>query len=528
MSPHSTLGARQSAVVGARSRSAILLTVLVALVFVPHLRGDFVWDDTRLVEHNPDVTTFGGIWHLLVSPIEPGATVYRPFSSATFWLQSVLAGMSLPWLRAGNIVLHLGCVLLLHHWLLRRAVNPIAALIAAGVFSVHPTVTEAVMWLNGRHDTLGALCALAAMNLRTRVPSRPRVLGVAGLTLLAMLCKEVFCVLPAVYALDEGLSARGTGSRPGPLAVTEILVSAVSIASVFALRHALGIPGVGAIFRTPPTLLARCALGVLRHDLLQILTLSQGPTIESFHLPRVGRAVATAIVLVVVVLSLTRGVHRGSARAGLALLGLGWSVLYLLPAAVAIVVTGLYANRYVYLPCMGMAMALAAAVDGVCARTSTRSLRTFGGAAAVLCVALAIKTSRAAADWRDEATLFASAVRRAPRDGRALYHLAVTVQRRAGCETALPMFVRATELTPGYVRAWHNVTGCLLQLGRYTEALAPAQRAERLDPRDARNAYNLGMALVLSHHPEDAHRWFVRALAIDPGYAPARDALGAR
>jgi tetratricopeptide (TPR) repeat protein len=218
--------------------------------------------------------------------------------------------------------------------------------------------------------------------------------------------------------------------------------------------------------------------------------------------------------------------RRGSKQAGLAAFGIAWFVVALGPAAYAIAVAGQYANRYAYFPWVGLVFALAAGLDRLeDALASEATRRAVPFAVALAAVVLAFRTSDAAAQWRDEATLFGADVERLPNDGRALFHFAVDEQRRKGCGPALPLFVRAAELAPDYVRAWHNVAGCLLRLGRYADAIEPARRAVELDPRNPRRHFNLGLALAGAGDTREARASFERALAEDPGFLPARKEL---
>jgi tetratricopeptide (TPR) repeat protein len=145
-----------------------------------------------------------------------------------------------------------------------------------------------------------------------------------------------------------------------------------------------------------------------------------------------------------------------------------------------------------------------------------------------------LRTRVEAQAWRDNRTLYGSDVAREPHNGIALYHYGTSVVAERGCRDALPYFVEATRQEPDYARAWTNVTGCLLGLGRYEEALVPAQRALALRPRAASSYFNLGLALLRTGQPARARISLSKALEIDPRHEKARaalreiDALGTR
>ncbi len=47
---------------------------------------------------------------------------------------------------------------------------------------------------------------------------------------------------------------------------------------------------------------------------------------------------------------------------------------------------------------------------------------------------------------------------------------------------AIPHFVQATELEPGYAEAWLNLGTAYLQAGRVEESLRPLQNALQINP----------------------------------------------
>jgi Tfp pilus assembly protein PilF len=143
-----------------------------------------------------------------------------------------------------------------------------------------------------------------------------------------------------------------------------------------------------------------------------------------------------------------------------------------------------------------------------------------------LLVIPALRSADIAGDWRDDVSLYGADVARNPNDGRALYHYGYAIYRRGGCPQALPWFGRAARYAPGYPRTWHNLAGCLLNVGRPAEALGPARRAVALDPDNPDNHFNLGLALASTGHPNEAIASLRRALALAPGHAPARRLLG--
>src|SRR5207249_10981300 len=90
--------------------AAIFLVVFAA--YWPVLRGEFVWDDTLLVEKNPLVTGELGLFSVWFR-------TDFPFTLTAFWLQWLAWGKSAAGYHAVNIFLHAAAAVLVWRVLLR-------------------------------------------------------------------------------------------------------------------------------------------------------------------------------------------------------------------------------------------------------------------------------------------------------------------------------------------------------------------------------------------------------------------------
>jgi tetratricopeptide (TPR) repeat protein len=127
--------------------------------------------------------------------------------------------------------------------------------------------------------------------------------------------------------------------------------------------------------------------------------------------------------------------------------------------------------------------------------------------------------------WRDDLALFETGAVREPENGIALYHYGQAMWARAGCAKALPIYQQAVRYAPRYARAWGNVSGCLIDLQRYHDALAPARRALELAPGTPAAHYNLGLVLFRTGQREQGTVELRNALALDPSNSKIRTLL---
>ena len=122
---------------------------------------------------------------------------------------------------------------------------------------------------------------------------------------------------------------------------------------------------------------------------------------------------------------------------------------------------------------------------------------------------------------------YETAVRRRPSSAEAWDALGRFYHSMGRTEGALDPLRRAVALDPGEATYWNNLAVALRDLGRTEEALAALDRALSLDARLADAYYNRGVIYAALGHPGKARGQYLLALEIDPGFAPARQALEA-
>src|SRR5579862_5561466 len=100
----------------ARLRGSLALLLLTLLVYLPALRGQFIWDDDDHVTANPVVTATDGVRHIWASLF---TSRYYPLTLTTFSAENRIWGLNPTPYHAVNIVLHAVNAVLLY-WLLQR------------------------------------------------------------------------------------------------------------------------------------------------------------------------------------------------------------------------------------------------------------------------------------------------------------------------------------------------------------------------------------------------------------------------
>ncbi|MCE5230169.1 tetratricopeptide repeat protein [bacterium] len=168
------------------------LIVLTLAVYLPAMRGLFLWDDDRHFSENPFMSGPGGLVSLWTQH-----SFYYPLTSTTFWIARRLWGLNpLPY-HLLNVLLHAVNSLLL--WRLLRRLNIPAAWLAGALFALHPTNVQSVAWMTELKNVQSGLFYLLSMHAWVRFRERPRsgyLIAAMIAFALALLSKTSTVTLP--------------------------------------------------------------------------------------------------------------------------------------------------------------------------------------------------------------------------------------------------------------------------------------------------------------------------------------------
>ena len=513
----------------ARLAAAWPAALLVVATFAAHgigLANGFVWDDQSIVVESPSTRDLSRLGRVLLSPDET-PPYYRPLNRASYLLDYQLFGMDPRGFHLVNVALQAACALALYG-LGRRLFGARApALLAALLLAVHPLHVEAVGFVSARNNLFALLFAVLSLSLLADAAargSRARA-ALSGLAFfLAVLSKEQGAmVLPllAAWLWLPGLPGRTAGPRRWTL----LLPHALATVAYAVLRTvSLGAPVAAAPIL--PGLAGRVALDAW--VLPRYLALSLFPRdLTIFHeVPArlsalgPGPLAVLALAWIAIAAAVVALVRRPSVASTVGLL---WIAVNFLPIANVIPIPStVLAERFFHASAAGLWIVLADAAR----RLSTRVPRTAAFAVAgALVLGLAARTAARDRDWRDDETLFRSAVRTEPGSVLAHFNLGVALKDRgdldgARAEWALALAIRPDD--PGT----HAQLGTLAAVGGdLATAEAHYRTALRGDPALAEAHFNLGRICERTGRAGEALGHYRAVLEATP---PAEAALVAR
>jgi len=383
------------------------------VVYLGVLWNRFALDDRAIIVLNPLVHSASGLWRAFTHsywPLRYGGEFYRPLPIATYTLDGLVGGGATWWFHLPNLVWHAGTSIAVAV-LARRWRGDTAGLIAGLLFAVHPVHVEAVASVIGRAEMMAALFSLVAVYAAVAW----RSVGWSTLALvLGILSKENAIVVPALVAWTwiVGLD------RPSPTRMAAFAGAwALGAAACFAARWVVlgGVMGgrgdVPQFLGADPVSIRLTAVAALA-DVARLLvfplhlrvdySLAERTLVTSGLDSRFLAGLACVGVLATLLVLAWRSGRKVEAC------GLGWIAIAYLPVANLLVPIGvLVAERALYLPSVGLALAGGVWLTGLPARG--RRL-----AVAALVLAGAARTALRVPVWRDDTSATLSILKDSP------------------------------------------------------------------------------------------------------------------
>ena len=521
-----------------RSGPALLALILFAAALALYARtGGFAFvefDDPAYVRDNPHLAA-----GLSGSCVEWAFTSTRyqynwhPLTWLSHALDVELFGMDAGRQHLVNAFLHaLNAALLFLAFLgLTARAGPSA--FAAALFALHPLRVESVAWVAERKDVLaGTFFALTllAYARHARAPSPGRLALVAVALAAGLMAKPTLVTAPFVLLLLDAWPLRRRAALSWRALVLEKLpLFALSLASCVLTLVSQHRGGAFHVAIALPERIANAALAYttyLRQYFwpFDLAVFYPHPALVE---PERSRLAAGAAALLFLALLAWLAWRLRRTRPWLAL-GLCWTFGMLAPMSGLLQVGAMaHADRYAYLPLLGLELALAwsaAELVGVRPR-----LRTVAGVLGLAWLgALALRTSDQLAHWRDSRALFEHALATTERNFVALNGLGLELVREGAMDEALARFEAAAAARSGFHEAEFNSGRARYERGDYALARAAFERAVAAKPESGEAHLYLGATLAREGELARAAEELAAALRAQPELETDPRTLGLR
>ncbi len=513
----------------------IFLAAITLAVFWRTFHYGFVFfDDDIYVYDNPVVC--GGLTLKGIATVftHVECNFYHPLTMISLMLNYQLNGLQPGAYHLTNVLLHIVSAILLFLILRRMTGFTWRSAFVAAVFAIHPLRVESVAWVAERKDVLSGLFFMLTLWAYVSYVQAPRstlrYLVVVILFALGLLCKPSIVTLPFVMLLLDywPLQRFGNGTAFSVFVrlVAEkiplfVLSAAASVIAPIAEGKTMMISLAGV------SLLARMSHPITTYViyLKQLfypagLALFYPLSFKDFSIWKLVAALALLVAISAVALAAWR-------KRPYLLVGWLWFVGMLVPMIGIMQVGGFaHADRFTYLPTIGLCIALTWAVADLCAGWRHRSA-LLGGCAMIMLVVLMICARIQAFYWQDSESLWTRTLACTSDNTVAHNNLGAALAKKGEIDRAIIQFQEAIRLVPDYAQAHNNLGGALDRKNRFDEAIQQFQEAIRLEPDFASAYYNLGGVLVKQDRLDAAIRQFQEAIRLKPDLAEARSDLGA-
>jgi tetratricopeptide (TPR) repeat protein len=544
---------------------AVFISLLTAIVYLPALKNQFVWDDFTYVAQNSFIVSLNSTaFYKMLTAFY--ASNWHPLTWASHALDYAFWNLDPFGHHLTNIILHSANTFLVFFLVLQivsREINRqdtssppslppltsskhlIVAAVTGLLFGIHPLHVESVAWIAERKDLLCALFVLLSIlsyiPFTSSVTTKKRWIWFSICLLLficALMSKPMAVTLPMVLLLLDFYPLRrfdrftkGTVSILWEKIPFFVLSTASAIITIKAQRAGQAIVSF-----------EHWDLGIRLLNALRSLTFYLEKMIVPYtlvpfypHPQQLHGLELQYIVSGIVVLAIT-GLCIWLATQKKYLFGIVWLyyIITLLPV-IGIIQVGSQAaaDRYTYLPSISIFMLAGIGVMIVFEKsTLTKHKNLFRGLTAI-CIAATLflfgqYTIKQINIWHDSESLWKHVIASFPQKApHAHYNLGFFYGKRGRFDDAIAQFKETLAIDPNHVNAHNNLGLAYDGKGMLDEAIAEFNKTLAINPHLAEAHNNLGMTFQKKGMLDEAIAEYREALTIRPTMAEAHHNLSA-
>ena len=541
-----------------------IVAIISFLLYVNTLGHQYTVDDVTVITNNKIVQKgIDGIGEIFTTPYRKGywdrnENMYRPVSLVMFALEWELAGENAFVGHLVNVLLYSLTGFLLFYALAllfeNRKYSLQLAFLAALIFAAHPIHTEVVANIKSRDEILAFLFSVLSLFLLLKYVDKRKIYFIAVSLfsfLVALLSKENAITFLAVFPFAIYFF-RNTEIRKNIFLCALFIIPLIVY---FVIRYSV-LNHIGAheqiqlinnSLAAAPDFISRIAtaififwkyiqLLIFPHPLVSDYSYNQ-IAIKSFSNPLV---ILSVLVLIFLIYVAIKGIKSKSI--------FSFSVLYYfitisIVSNVFILIEATMGERFLYMPSLGFAIALAYAIVVLIEKKKENTGQFFNKKTIFVIIVLlfmySFKTIDRNMDWKDNMTLLETDIKKADKSAREhfAYGSALYVERAINennpqlkqnyLNKSIFHLQRAAEIWPAYADAY-NILGKVYLENKMPEfAVRSFQTAASYKNfSDAGFYMDFALAYGNAGDPVNAVANLEKALSIDPNSAEAYSNLG--
>lgn len=493
----------------------LFLFALILITYVNSLNNVFLSDDLAEIANNPNI---GNLGYAISS--HPFGFIRLIF----YWTAFQIGGLNPVLFRLINIFFHTGSVFLVF-LIFSKLFSKKLAIFVASLFAIHPAISEAVVWISGGSYPQYVFFFLLSFYLYLFSQKRKLyyLLSITCYTLAFMSHPQMSLALFLIFPLFEftfnqsGGGLKKNWSKTLPFFFISIFFLVITVSSLPEREHTLQTThyqkgGTDNLTATLPiSITSYFELTFFPKTLtLYHSELSFG-RIEFFI-----RLLVTLAFFGLIAVSYKKNRHI--------FFWLSFFLIALAPTLTPFKLNWLVAERYLYLPIIGLLAVVGFGFDKL---TNSVKLKQTGYILfAVIIILLSFRTIVRNIDWKNEDNLWIATGKTSPSSPNTHNNLGDVYGRNGDKLAALREFQKAIELKPDYGDAYHNLANTYRELGQPDKALENYQNALKFNPSLWQSYQNTGAIYFEQKKFDLALLNFQKAVQINPGNLSLHNAIG--
>lgn len=535
-----------------------LLAIICFIVYSNTLQHGFVLDDVIMVRDNTIVAKgFGGIWELLTTPHMRGYLIipndtYRPLSLVMFAMEKAIFGANPAPHHLFNIIVFALCCIYFFKFLdsFFEFKKPVAALIGALLFAIHPVHTEVVANIKSRDELLCFLFAFMALNVMLkymREGKMSQLLASGALIFLSIISKEnvimfIFVVPYLFFIFKNTDTKRAIGVTISTVAASvAFIVIRAMVLSAYDANSSTAIEFIDNALVKSPDFITRFATSVVISGKYLWLLFIPNPLICNYSYNAIPyaslgdmRFIASFLAYAGIIYIAIKGLMAKNKSPWAFAIG-----FYLITIALFnnmfILIGAEMGERFLFMSSAGICMAAAFAADKWLLQDAPVDIKTLLApkvlvpVAAVL-VVFGYLTFDRNKDWVDNMTLYQQDLPKSPNDCRLSYYLGTAMaeelyvketdeaKRKEIDLEALSYVKKAVAMYPDFTEANAETGRIYDRLRQYDSAEKYDKIALKLNPMHSVAMNNLGSVYLATAQYDLAINTFKKAAQINPNF----------
>ncbi|MFA5293560.1 MAG: tetratricopeptide repeat protein [Phycisphaerae bacterium] len=446
----------------------------------------------------------------LTEVLEPSIVqgYYQPLTMISLMLDYKIGGPEnyLRQFHLTSLVFHIANTALIVILLYQLFGNIWIAAAVGLLFGVHPLTVEPIPWIGERKTLLAAFFTFLSLIFYVRYVrkgSSKAFIGCAVMFVLSLIAKPTSTPLPVMLLLMDFWPLNRLNWKNILEKLPIFIIAGVSavITYISQARTASIITPETYGFARIPFLICHDIVFYLSKMIWPVNLTSHYPFPVPFGFanPAVMTGVAGSCLLIILLVISLRWVRAAAT---------GFAIFFVMvfPTMQTLQFSdAVAADKYVYLPAIGLLMALAAFLIWCLGKTPGPAKKiTLVAVILSLAVGESFVTRSYLADWKDSVSLYARMARISPGSVYANNNLGAALAVRGDIEQAVEYFNKILKIDPNDIDARMNIGKIFADQGKYDEAMSYYTDAMRLAPNDAAIYNHIAVIFIQQGRLDDA------------------------